>query len=367
MNVINIKIDKEDSMKKKKKVKEKTVKTKKKTTKKKPVKPTAIVKKKKRKKKSIEVAKPAPVLSPLPKVTEKILSDYLFGTKTKLTDGQKIMFFQIAKINNLNPFKKEVYPVLYEEKNFGKSYNPPVFNLVVMTGYEVYLKRADRSGQLAGWNTSISGTGEDREAKIVIWRKDWNEPFTHFVTWKEFGKSTPIWKSIPDFMLKKVAISQGFRLAFPNECGDLPYISEEMKDVTPEGNVEIGPAPKQIESSKVEIKTPDKYTLPKDINPDTLCAVGPYKNKPKKYSDISLDRLLILHKKSENPEELTPALRHIVDNLILNACKLKGLEFAELKKLIQRKFKKDNLLDLKLDKKLVILKEVGKIKDKEKK
>ena len=32
-------------------------------------------------------------------------------------------------------------------------------------------------------------------------------------------------------MIKKVAVSQGYRLAFPDEMGDLPYIVEEIEHV----------------------------------------------------------------------------------------------------------------------------------------
>jgi len=33
---------------------------------------------------------------------------------------------------------------------------------------------------------------------------------------------------MPTFMLKKVAIAQGFRLAFPDDLGGMPYIPEEL-------------------------------------------------------------------------------------------------------------------------------------------
>ena len=36
---------------------------------------------------------------------------------------------------------------------------------------------------------------------------------------------------MPEFMLKKVAICQGFRLCFPAECGALPYSQEEAEFV----------------------------------------------------------------------------------------------------------------------------------------
>lgn len=60
-------------------------------------------------------------------------------------------------------------------------------------------------------------------AKITIHRKDWSFPFEWTVNWKEVaklnrdGQPMSSWASQPEFMIKKVAIGQGFRLAFPSE------------------------------------------------------------------------------------------------------------------------------------------------------
>ena len=39
---------------------------------------------------------------------------------------------------------------------------------------------------------------------------------------------------MPEFMIKKVCIGQGFRLAFPNELGGLPYLQEEIEGIVHE-------------------------------------------------------------------------------------------------------------------------------------
>jgi ribosome biogenesis GTPase A len=44
----------------------------------------------------------------------------------------------------------------------------------------------------------------------------------------EVKKDTPSWKSMPIFMLKKTAIAQAFRLAFPEETASLPYEEAEV-------------------------------------------------------------------------------------------------------------------------------------------
>lgn len=66
------------------------------------------------------------------------------------------------------------------------------------------------------------------KAVVEIHRKDWATPFRHEVPWLEAaqysreGKLTAFWRRLPQFQLKKSAISQGFRLAFPDDLGGLP-------------------------------------------------------------------------------------------------------------------------------------------------
>jgi hypothetical protein len=74
------------------------------------------------------------------------------------------------------------------------------------------------------------------KALVEIHRKDWHSPFVHEAFWKECvqrkrdGTPTSFWAKMPKFQLKKVAISQGFRLAFPSELGGMPYDPAELPD-----------------------------------------------------------------------------------------------------------------------------------------
>jgi hypothetical protein len=103
-------------------------------------------------------------------------------------------------------------------------------------GYEVYLKRAERTGKLDGWKAWVEGDGETMKALVEIHRKDWSQPFVHEAYWREAvqkkkdGTPTAFWTKQPRFQLKKVAISQGFRLCFPDELGGLPYDPSELPD-----------------------------------------------------------------------------------------------------------------------------------------
>jgi phage recombination protein Bet len=134
------------------------------------------------------------------------------------TDKELFLFMGVAKSYGLNPLKREIHFVKYGQ-------NPGQ----VIVGYESYIKRAERTGLLDGWKVWIADMGKPEERAIIeINRKDFAQPFTWEVYRKEFDKGQANWKSMPTFMLKKVAIAQGFRLAFTSEIGGMPYIPEEL-------------------------------------------------------------------------------------------------------------------------------------------
>jgi phage recombination protein Bet len=154
------------------------------------------------------------------KVEEQQLTSYLtaMGLNKSLTENESNQFVQIAQAYNLNPFKREIYAIKYGS----------TFNIIV--GYESYIKRAEATGLLDGYKVETKGKlGEnDFRAIITIYRKDWKEPFVHEVFFIEYDQKNSIWKSKPITMIKKVAISQGFRLAFNETLGGMPYTKEEI-------------------------------------------------------------------------------------------------------------------------------------------
>lgn len=150
--------------------------------------------------------------------------DALGLTKT-LTNGEKDTFLSIAKAFNLNPFKREIHISKYGN------------NLSIITGYEVYIKRAERTGMLDGWNATTTGSVEtgDLKAIVTIYRKDRKHPFVWEALYEECvqktreGVVTKFWQKSA-FMTKKVAISQGFRLCFSDELAGMPYTADEMPE-----------------------------------------------------------------------------------------------------------------------------------------
>lgn len=149
------------------------------------------------------------------------------GLTKDLTDGEKSTYLQIAKAFNLNPFKREIHVSKYNGQ------------MSIITGYEVYIKRAERSGLLDGWECTTFGSvaNNDLKAVITIYRKDRKYPFKHEVLYSEYvgktssGVVTKFWQKA-ETMTKKVAMSQGFRLCFSDELGGMPYTAEEMPERT---------------------------------------------------------------------------------------------------------------------------------------
>ena len=197
--------------------------------------------------------------APAEPVSREHITKYLntFGLANELSDMEKQQFVEIAEAYQLNPFKREIYAVPYGEGEYRR--------LSIITGYEVFIKRAERTGKLDGWHAYVEGETEDNfKAVIEIFRKDWSHPFRHEVYWKEAvqrkrdGSLTQFWKKMPRFQLRKVCISQGFRLCFPDELGGMPYDSSElpeemtMRDVSQDNTPATSEKPTEQEGPATE-------------------------------------------------------------------------------------------------------------------
>lgn len=192
-------------------------------------------------------------------ITRDKIMEYLdsFGLLNSLSQQEASQFVEIAQAFNLNPFKREIYCIPYGQGDRRK--------LSIITGYETYLKRAERLGMLRGWKAWTEGSFKvetkkvtlegrngpytkekrlpvgDLVAKVSIHREGWDQPFEHEVYLDEYAQDNEMWANKPRTMLKKVAIAQAFRMAFPDEMGGMPYTSDEL----PPERSEPKPAPEQ--------------------------------------------------------------------------------------------------------------------------
>ena len=205
------------------------------------------------------------------KLPPTIVRKYLVnGDAQNVTDQEVMMFLTLCKFQHLNPFLRECYLVKYG--------NSPA---TIVTGKDTFTKRASRNPSYKGKQSGIivfnrdTGAVEEREgtfrlpneevvggwAKIFI--KD-REPEYNAVSFDEYagrkkdGSLNSQWASKPATMIRKVAVVQALRDAFPDDFGAM-YSPEEMGDVVDvvvenENPVVIPEEPK-VEEPKEEPKT----------------------------------------------------------------------------------------------------------------
>jgi len=140
----------------------------------------------------------------------------LFPHLQGVSDLEIAKAIALARKLGLDPLRKEVHLVPFKG------------SVQLVVSYLEYIKRAERSGKLDGWEVRLGKDELGEYAEVEIFRKDWK----HSLKWRaylnEVKKDTPNWKAMPLFMLRKTAIAQAFRLAFPEETQELPLEEGEI-------------------------------------------------------------------------------------------------------------------------------------------
>jgi len=159
-------------------------------------------------------------------LSPNIIKKYLVSGDGKITDQEIMMFLKLCECQQLNPFLREVYLIKFGSKP-----------ATMVTGKETFLKRAYRNPDYQGHKTGISLDGKVAWAEVYV--KDYQVPircevdFDEYVGKKNDGTINAIWKAKPNTMLKKVALVQALREAFPETFGGM-YSQEEINTVNAE-------------------------------------------------------------------------------------------------------------------------------------
>ena len=172
------------------------------------------------------------------KLSYSIVRNFLTkGNGDKVSDQDLVQFIQICKFNQLNPFLNEAYLV-----KFGDT---PAQMIV---SKEALMKRAEANPAYDGLEAGlivkrgeeildIEGTFKTSDDVLLggwakVYRKDRKMPIVQRVSFAEYSKTQSTWKTMPATMIRKVAIVQALREAFPAQLGAM-YTQEEqlMEDV----------------------------------------------------------------------------------------------------------------------------------------
>ncbi|RPJ25964.1 MAG: phage recombination protein Bet [Nitrosopumilales archaeon] len=187
------------------------------------------------------------------------------STDPCVTDGEIAMFLKLCESMKVNPFLREIYLVKYQNKN-GKNAKA---NFIA--GKELFTKRAESHPEYAGMKAGIvtsdnNGVITEREGTIVlpnetliggwaeVYRKEYVTPIKNTVSLSEYNAKQGLWFSKPATMIRKVALVQSLREAFPNSLGGL-YTHEEM----PVDGTKLPDDPiivKEIEDLKARLLSP---------------------------------------------------------------------------------------------------------------
>lgn len=193
-----------------------------------------------------------------------IIRKYLVNGQGNVTDQEVVMFINLCKAQRLNPFLKEAYLIKYG--------NQPA---TIVTGKEVFTKRARRNKDYAGQQAGIIVQKEDGSieqrigtlrldgeeivggwAKVFI--KGYEQPveitvsFDEYVGTKGNGEINSQWAKKPATMIRKVALVQALREAFPEDFQGM-YSAEEMNVIEPEADELVT----EVETETIEAEMVD--------------------------------------------------------------------------------------------------------------
>jgi phage recombination protein Bet len=161
---------------------------------------------------------------------------YLVRGNAAVTDAELVLFISICKFNQLNPFLNEAYLIKFEGKN-------PTAQMVVSK--EALMKRAENCPEYEGFKAGVivmrgnetvnlEGCFTLPDDKLTggwaeVYRKDRKYPFVSRVAISEYdkGPSVPLWAGKKATMIRKTAIVQAMREAFPTQLGAM-YTAEEQ-------------------------------------------------------------------------------------------------------------------------------------------
>ena len=228
------------------------------------------------------------------KLSPQTIRNYLVSGGGAVTDQEIMMFMSLCRFQHLNPFLKEAYLIKYG--------NSPA---TIVTGKDVFTKRAKRNKDYAGKQAGIivtdsTGAVEEREGTLVlpgetivggwakVYIKGYEKPeyaavsFNEYAGRKSNGELNSQWASKPATMIRKVALVQALREAFPEDYSGL-YSPEEIPEASEivledaAGTIPQeqpapaqAPAPEQPQEAKAPAQAPQE---PQEAPSDAMSAL----------------------------------------------------------------------------------------------
>lgn len=178
------------------------------------------------------------------RISPNMIRRYLVSGNGNVTDEEVTMFLSLCKFQHLNPFIRDAYLIKYGD-----------LPATTVVGKDVFVKRAKRQLEFDGFQAGIiirdmntgeiierEGTFYDKAAESLIggWAKVYIKtarvPFycsvalDEYIGRKKNGEPNQQWAGKPATMIRKVALAQVLRDAFPEQNAGGLYVQEEIKE-----------------------------------------------------------------------------------------------------------------------------------------
>ena len=202
-------------------------------------------------------------------ITEENVMTLLFGDKeVKPTQTEVLLFIELCKSQGLNPWLREVHLIKYAA-------NQPAS---VVVGKDAFMQRAnliptfdgmsagvivqrDKSIEYIEGSFAIAGVDVLLGGWAKVFHKDKTVPTYQAVSLKEYHSGQSTWLKMPLTMIRKVAMVQTLREAFPHHFTGM-YDASEMQQAV------VGA---DIVSETGQTVTPETVTIPANIQiPDVV-------------------------------------------------------------------------------------------------
>lgn len=165
----------------------------------------------------------------------------------KATDQELFLFVQLCRSQGLDPWRKEAYLIKYGDGPAS-----------IVVGKDLFTRRAQANPKFAGFKSGVIVYRKDPEDKDAKWEEvfiegsykrpsdrlsgGWAEVFLNgyktsikvTVSLEEYNRQQAMWNKMPCTMIRKVALVQALREAFPEELGGLLDESEVVSKEEPQ-------------------------------------------------------------------------------------------------------------------------------------
>lgn len=192
------------------------------------------------------------------KLTGNMVKQFLVSGNGAVSDQEVLMFLSLCQYQHLNPFLNEAYLVKFKGDKPAQ----------IIVSKEAFMKRAESHPEFAGMEAGIVvARGEEMlelpgaiklpkdhlvGAWAKVYRKDRERPIHIQIALNEFSKGQATWNQMPQTMIRKTAIVNALREAFPQELGAM--YTDDDKQPEPTG-VSSSPKPADTQVREQEPET----------------------------------------------------------------------------------------------------------------